>query len=511
MFPLRVGIATLEVNSKQKNLIMMKSHFIFSLAAICVATAAAFSQSSNSKFIRSEQAVDGQYIVLLDERFIPIGASAASVMSQANDLAHRYGAQVERSFTSAVKGFAGKMTEAHAIALSNDRRVKIVETDRVISVTTTQTNAPWNLDRVDQRNLPWDGQYNYAGTGAGVHVYIIDTGIRITHVDFGGRADVAYDNVGDGQNGNDCNGHGTHVAGIVGGTNWGVAKQTLLHAVRVLPCSGSGLLSNVMAGVDWVTANHLSPAVANISATTAGSSVSLETAITNSIASGVVYTIAAGNAASDACGYTPARTPNALTVGASDETDLRALYSNYGACLDLFAPGNRVDSDWASSDTATANLSGSSMASPMVAGVAALFLGANPGASPLSTINAIKSSATQGALTTNDTGSPNLLLYSRLGLSPTSAPVSVTGSVRNSAGRGVRGIEISLVDAATGARFNTRTNQMGIFCFPSVLTGATYVVTAYANSRYQVSDNVRSISVLDPVSGIDFVTSILTN
>ena len=262
---------------------MTKSYFIFSLAAVCILAAATFTQSLNSKFVRTEKAVAGRYIVLLEESSIPLGADASMVKAHAKNIARLYGVSMDKNFSFAVKGFSAKMTEAEAIQLSKDERVKLVEADREISVSTTQDNAPWNLDRVDQRNLPWDSRYEYTSTGTGVHVYIIDTGIRTTHTDFGGRASVAYDNVGDGQNGNDCNGHGTHVAGIVGGTNWGVAKQALLHAVRVLPCSGSGLLSNVLAGVDWVTANHQSPAIANISAASPGMSISLETAVTNSI------------------------------------------------------------------------------------------------------------------------------------------------------------------------------------------------------------------------------------
>src|SRR5258706_6670064 len=239
-------------------------------------------------------------------------------------------------------------------------------------------NAPWHLDRVDQRSLPMDTAYNYSSMGTGVNIYILDSGIRYTHVDFGGRADAVYDNVGDGQNGNDCYGHGTHVAGLAGSSTYGVAKNARLHAVRVLNCSGAGSLSSLMAGVDWITAHRVNPAVVNISMTLGGVSDYLDAAITNSINSGVAYTIAAGKYAVDASKYSPARVPAALTVGASSVDDIRPNFSNYGSCVDLHPPGFNVTSLWNSSDTATGVLSGTSMSAPIVAGAAALYLSANP-------------------------------------------------------------------------------------------------------------------------------------
>jgi subtilisin family serine protease len=484
---------------------MKKLSFVFTCGAMCAFAILSFSQTSSS-----QNTVPGRYIVLFNDEFVAPGTTSSAVEVRSGEIAAHYGGSVDKVFVSAVRGFSASLSNAGAAALSKDPRVRLVEADRKISVNTLQTNAPWNLDRVDQRFLPWDTIYDYSGSGSGVHVYIIDTGIRVTHIEFGGRASIAYDNVGDGQNGADCNGHGTHVAGIVGGATWGIAKNVYLHAVRVLPCSGSGLLSSVLAGVDWLTANHASPAVANISATVPGMSVSLETAIANSIASGVTYTIAAGNAAADACGYTPARTPNAMTVGASDETDLRARYSNYGPCIDLFAPGNLIVSSWASSDTATNNLSGTSMAAPMVAGAAAIYLGTNPSASPSTVMQAIRSAATQGVLTTNDTTSPNLLLYSRLGLLPTAASATILGRVINSAGIGVRGVTLELRDSVSGETRYARTNYFGIWSFQEVQTGRTYLLVAYPTKRFEIPDNVRTIAVNDDVSGIDLVASTFT-
>jgi len=394
----------------------MKKLFFLSVLASILLTAAGLhpdsSQAKAGKLILKENGIPNQYIVLLNQDVVGKDLAQPSVESNARYLASLYGGNVKKVFSSAIEGFTSEMSAEQAKLLSREQSVLVVEQDAPISIQSTQLAPQWNLDRIDQRNMPLDSSYNYTSTGSGVHAYIIDTGIWPTHVEFGGRASVAYDNVGDGQNGVDCNGHGTHVAGIIGAATWGVAKNVYLHGVRVLPCDGNGQISNLIDGINWVTQHHQSPAVANISMDATGGSPSLETALTNSINSGVTYTVAAGNAAYDACYFTPARTPAAITVGASDEFDLRARYSDYGTCIDLFAPGNLIVSTWSGSDTATNNLSGTSMSAPMVAGVAALYLEAHPTASSATVTQAILNSATNGVLTTNDTTSPNKLLYS---------------------------------------------------------------------------------------------------
>jgi subtilisin family serine protease len=264
------------------------------------------------------------------------------------------------------------------------------------------------LDRIDQRSLPLNGQYNYTYTGSGVTAYIIDTGILFSHNDFGGRASKGYDAFGG--NGVDCNGHGTHVAGTVGGATYGVAKRVTLKAVRVLNCSGSGSTSGVIAGVNWVSNNHTASSVANMSL--GGSvSTSLDSAVSNSIAHGVVYAIAAGNSNANACNYSPARVSSAITVGATTSSDARASYSNYGSCLDIFAPGSSIKSDWYTSNTATNTISGTSMATPHVTGVAALYLQQHPGSSPTTVRNAMRTYGTLNKVTGAGSGSPNVLLY----------------------------------------------------------------------------------------------------
>ncbi len=351
------------------------------------------------------KAIPDQYIVVFK------GGTAQNIIDAALADANAKGAKVHFNYYKAVKGFAAHLPVQALAALRNNPNVDYVEEDQVITIDMTQSGATWGLDRIDQRNLPLNKTYTYSSTGAGVTAYIIDTGISISHSDFGGRAKVGVDEVGDGQNGIDCNGHGTHVSGTIGGSTYGVAKGVSLVAVRVLNCSGSGTTSGVVAGVDWVSANHQAgqPAVANMSLG-GSASTALDNAVRNSINDGVVYAVAAGNDGRDACRTSPARTAEAITVGATDNTDARPRWSNYGSCLDIFAPGVNITSDWLSGGTNT--ISGTSMATPHVAGVAALYLQTHSGASPSAVRNALIANATAGVVKSAGKNSPNVLLYS---------------------------------------------------------------------------------------------------
>jgi subtilisin family serine protease len=360
---------------------------------------------------------------VLPARYIVVfrpGSSADQVQS-ALDGARHEGAQVHERYSHALQGFAATLPAATLTQLRSDPEVQYVEADATVTATAeppptvkTEANAPQGLDRIDQRDLPLDSMYDYAYTGAGVTAYVIDTGIRTTHQEFDNRATWGANFTGDGIN-TDCQGHGTHVAGIIGGSTYGVAKRVHLVAVKVLGCSGSGPVSNVIAGVDWVTANHKGGqhAVANMSL--GGSpSPALDTAVSNSINDGIVYTVAAGNSAADACSFSPGDVPAALTVGADDSTgstDTVASFSNVGPCVDLFAPGVNITSAYDTSDTATATLSGTSMSAPFVAGTAALFWQSDSSATASSVAGAVEAEATPGVISGSLGGAPNLLVY----------------------------------------------------------------------------------------------------
>jgi subtilisin family serine protease len=348
-----------------------------------------------------------RFIVVFKDFATPQAAPAAS------ELAGRLGVQPDVVYEHALKGFAVTLAPGLTARLAGDDRVAYVEPDGPVSTMGTQANATWGLDRIDQRALPLSGTYTSSSAGSGVAAYIVDTGINYSHDDFGGRAVKGFDAFGG--TGADCHGHGTHVAGTVGGATWGVAKAVSLYAVRVLDCNGSGSTSGVIAGVDWVTGHHTgtNPAVANMSLG-GGASSALDTAVKNSIADGVTYAVAAGNGnvagrAQDACKSSPARVPEALTIGATDSTDKKASWSNYGNCVDWFAPGVGITSAWRTSNVATNTISGTSMATPHTAGVAALYLQGNPAASPTAVRTALYDKATKGIVSSSKTANNHLL------------------------------------------------------------------------------------------------------
>ena len=355
---------------------------------------AKFSVSSNA------EVVPGRFMITLRDDVSP-----ASVASE-------HGVRPDFVYTHALSGFAGSISDAARAGLLRDARVLRIEPDGIAHAVTTQSGATWGLDHIDQRALPLDGSYTYNNTGAGVTAYIIDTGIETSHPDLGGRASVGIDEIGDGRNGIDCNGHGTHVSGTVGGNTWGIAKEVTLVAVRVLNCGGSGTWSGVVAGIDWVVGNHTSgPAVSNMSLG-GGASATVDDAVNRMINDGVASAVAAGNGnfagrAQDACKSSPARVPNAMTIGATDKTDTKTSWSNYGKCVDWFAPGLGITSDWLNGGTNT--ISGTSMATPHTTGVAALYLQSNPTASPAAVRAALFANLSAGVVKNSRTTNNHLL------------------------------------------------------------------------------------------------------
>lgn len=354
---------------------------------------------------------------IADEYIIVFDNGVGDAPGLANRLVRTHGGSLMHTYQHAIRGFSARLPRAAVDALGRNPNVAYIEQNQVMRAIATQSNATWGIDRIDQRDLPLSTTYTYANTGAGVNAYILDTGIRLSHNEFGGRATFGFDAVG--SDGVDCNGHGTHVAGTVGGSTYGVAKGVSLIAVRVLDCAGNGTTAGVIAGIDWVTANHVKPAVANMSLG-GGASSTLDQAVANSIAAGVTYGLAAGNGdflgrPQDACNSSPARVPAGLTVGSTTSSDTESSFSNYGTCVDILAPGSGITSAWYESNTATETISGTSMATPHVVGVAALYLAANPGASPSQVAGALTSNATPNTITLHSRSSsnstPNLLLY----------------------------------------------------------------------------------------------------
>ncbi|MEU7645505.1 S8 family peptidase [Streptomyces huasconensis] len=355
----------------------------------------------------SADAVKGSYIVTLKKSS---GLKAAT--SQGKGLIAEYGGSVTKTYKSALNGYAAKLSAAEARRLAADPAVATVEQNQRVRATATQTNAPWGLDRIDQAKLPLNGSYTYPDTaGSGVTAYIIDTGVRISHAEISGRAVNGYDAVDGDTTAQDGNGHGTHVATTVAGTTYGVAKKAKVVAVRVLDNNGSGTTAGVIAGIDWVTRHHTAgaPAVANMSLG-GGASTSLDNAVKNSIADGVTYAVAAGNEGVNAANSSPARVPAAITVGATGSNDAKASWSNYGSVLDIFAPGVSIKAGWYTGDTATNTISGTSMATPHVAGAAAIYLAGHSSATPAQVASALVNGATPGVVTSPGTGSPNRLL-----------------------------------------------------------------------------------------------------
>jgi subtilisin family serine protease len=395
--------------------------------------------------------IEGEYIVVLNEGANPRSVAAIS------------GAATGHVYTAALNGFSASLNQSQVNALQHNPAVAYIQQNSRVSTSTTQSGATWGLDRIDQRDLPLNSTYTYTPTGAGVHAYIIDTGIKSGHTQFTGRMGNGYDAVTSGGTANDCNGHGTHVAGTVGGTTYGVAKGVTLHPVRVLDCAGSGSDAGVVAGMDWVANNRVLPAVANMSLG-GGASQAIDDAVNRMHNRGVTVVVAAGNENQNACNVSPSRAANAITVGSTTSTDARSSFSNWGSCVDVFAPGTNITSAWYTTTSATNTISGTSMASPHVAGVAALYLQGNTGALPSAVANAIVTTATTGKVTSAGTGSPNRLLYSLLsGTTPPPAGGSFTynGSV---SGTGVSSFQpgtSGYAVTASGAHTATLTGPSG--------------------------------------------------
>ncbi|MGN2483825.1 S8 family peptidase [Acinetobacter calcoaceticus] len=377
------------------------------LAAVNLVHAAPNTTISLLDSSQAKGIIKNQYIVILNK-------DAGPSIDFAQNIAKQHGAKVLQSYDTVLKGFAIYLPDTAATAfveaMKKNPQVLSIENDTVMKIdATTQSNPDWGLDRIDQKALPLNSAYSYLQTGSGTTAYIVDTGILSSHQQFSGRVLSGYTAISDGNGTTDCNGHGTHVAGTVGGSTYGVAKNVNLVPIRILGCDGSGASSNVIAGLDWILKNGKKPAVVNMSLG-GDASTSLDSAVENLFNNGYVMVVAAGNSNTDACSASPARVSKALTVAATDSTDTRASYSNYGSCVDIFAPGSQINSSWIGSNTATKVLNGTSMATPHVAGVVAEMLQSTPTATPQTISTNLLNQASSNVVK-NPSGSPNRLLY----------------------------------------------------------------------------------------------------
>ena len=474
------------------------------LAAVAFHNPAAHVQAKSDKFHKSSRPIPNRYIVVLD----PNQDFRSDPDGTIEDLNKQFPGSIGHVFSSAINGYSVEMPRGLAVQLSDDPRVKYVEEDSVVDIQATETNATWGISRIDQRSFiaPQDTNYTYNTTGSAVSVYVIDTGVLTSHPDFGGRAVDAFDVYHDGGDMTQCNGHGTHVAGTIGSNTYGVAKGAMIYSVKVYPCdtSISGSMSDILSGIDWVTRHAVHPAVANMSM--AGSpSQTLDDAVKNSIATGITYVVSAGNYSDDACKYSPARLPEAITVAATDERDYRSSISNYGACVDIFAPGEYITSLSNHVDSSTFIMSGTSTSSPHVAGVAALYLEAYPSASPQEVSNAIVNNGTAGVVIDAGTRSPNLFLYSTfmtIGGSPSCGGTSYSGSLSSpgkmdyqssSAGfSGNGGLYSGSVNMPQGAVFSITLQKQSKKSWSTVATSASGQPISYQGRngtyRWRVAD-----------------------
>ncbi|MBT2519481.1 Ig-like domain-containing protein [Arthrobacter sp. ISL-28] len=427
-------------------------------------------------------------------RYLVRYEAGTDVAAEARSLRSRNIA-VSRTFSKAVHGAVVTATPGQAAELKRSARVAGVELDAPVTVAETQQPAPWGLDRIDQRTLPLSGSYTTANPGSGVSAYVIDSGVLASHTEFGGRVAAGWNAVADGLGTGDCNGHGTHVAGTIAGKTYGVAKAATIIPVRVLDCNGSGFNSDVVAGLEWVATHHQAgtPAVANMSLGSTASAM-VDAAVQGLLNDGVTTVVAAGNSAADACNSSPARVPDALTVAATDSADRQASFSNFGTCVDLYAPGVGIASAGITSTTAAASMSGTSMATPHVAGAAAAVLSRSPGLAPAAVASQLVAGSTLGTVTASGAGTPNRLLYSDPSAGLVTAPITTAPTVT------ARTPEVNSTAVANGssvtATFSTAVQG---------ISGSTFVLKSPSGAVVPAAVNYSAdtrTATLDPASDL---------